>query len=1003
MDLTRLLHTVDLLEIRGNLSGTCESLCYDSRTCGPGSLFVAIPGLKTDGHAHIADALGRGAWVVVHEAPWTPPSGVTAVRVADARRALGRLARNFFGDPSAALTLVAITGTNGKTTVTYLLEAILKAAGYRVGVLGTVNYRYGDKTFAAPNTTPESCELQRLLRQMADAGVTHVVAEVSSHAVDLKRVDEVAFDIGVFTNLSQDHLDYHVTMERYYAAKRRFFTEVLPSGGKGRPCPCVVNADDPWGRRLAGEVTLPVLSFGLTERAGVTAADAQLTLAGITARLRCDQGEFPVRSPLIGRFNLSNLLAAAAAALSLGVPTDAIAAGIAALAQVPGRLERVSRGGEPTVFVDYAHTDDALRRVLETLNDHRRGRIVTVFGCGGDRDRAKRPLMGRAAADLSDLTVVTSDNPRSEDPAAIIVQIEAGIAARGIPKLPPEALKPDRQPRMTSTPSPEAPGTASPRGYTVIPDRAEAIAAAIALAAETDICLIAGKGHEDYQILGDRRIFFDDRLIARRALDARKRPLAEARTGGDTERGGPRLDVAAILAATGGELIAGPPEAVLAGVSTDTRTLSPGALFVALAGEHFNGHDCLGEALARGAGGLLVSRARRDRLPGAPGGIVIIAVDDPLTALGGIAHAWRMRFALPVCAITGSSGKTTTKEMAHAILSQNKRVLATEGNFNNLIGLPLTLLRLDAADEIAVLELGTNRPGEIARLTEIAAPTAGLVTNIGPAHLEGLGSLDAIRREKGDLFGRMDPAGGIAVLNGDDPSRDALKERWPGRTVVFGFDPAHDVFADAPAPAAGGGTRFTLHAGGAAREVTLAAPGRHNVANALAAAALAWAAGTDPDTIAAGLARFRPVAGRMQIFTLASGAHLIDDAYNANPASVAAALQTLAGLRESGAGVAVLGDMLELGEQSENLHAEIGARLVETGVSQVHLTGAFARTTADAAVAAGLARERIVFFTSPEEVVADLKDRLHAGDWILVKGSRRMRLDAVVQAIRETL
>jgi murE/murF fusion protein len=1001
VDLTRLLHTVDLLEIQGNLSGTCESLCYDSRGCGPGSLFVAVPGLKTDGHAHIADALARGARVVVHEAPWTPPPGVTAVRVADARRALGRLARNFFGDPSAALTLVAVTGTNGKTTVTYLLEAILRATGHATGVLGTVNYRYGAKTFAAPNTTPESYELQRLLRQMADAGVTHVVAEVSSHAVDLKRVDEVAFDIGVFTNLSQDHLDYHGTMERYYVAKRRFFTEVLPAGGKGRPCPCVINVDDPWGRRLAGEVALPVLTFGLADGAAVTAADAQLTLAGIAARLRCDRGEFPLRSPLFGRFNLENLLAAAAAALSLGVPTNAIAAGIAALAQVPGRLERVSRSGEPTVFVDYAHTDDALRRVLETLNEHRRGRIVTVFGCGGDRDRAKRPLMGRAAADLSDLTVVTSDNPRSEDPAAIIAQIEAGLAARGIPKLPPEALKPDRQP-MTGAPSPEAPGAASPKGYTVIPDRARAIAAAVALAAETDICLIAGKGHEDYQILGERRIFFDDRLVARAALDARQQSTVTAPTGGNAERGRPRLDVATLLAATGGDLIAGPAEAILDGVSTDTRTLAPGALFVALAGERFDGHDCLGEALARGAGGLLVSRARRDRLPDAPGGIAVIAVDDPLTALGGIAHAWRMRFSLPVCAITGSSGKTTTKEMAHAILCQKKRVLATEGNFNNLIGLPLTLLRLGAADEIAVLEMGTNRPGEIARLTEIAAPTVGLVTNIGPAHLEGLGSLDAIRREKGDLFGRMVP-GGIAVLNGDDPSCDALKGRWPGRTVLFGFDPAHDVFADAPAPAAGGGMRFTLHAGGAAREVVLAAPGRHNVANALAAAALAWAAGTDPDAIAAGLARFRPVAGRMQIFTLAGGAHLIDDAYNANPASVAAALQTLADLRGSGAGVAVLGDMLELGEQSATLHAEIGVRLAETGVAQVHLTGAFAQTTADAAVAAGLARERIVFFTSPEEVAADLKDRLRAGDWVLVKGSRRMRLEAVVQAIRAAL
>jgi len=955
-------------------------------------MFVAVPGLKTDGHAHIADAIARGARIVVHEAPWTPPPGVAALRVADTRRALGRLARAFYGDPSAALTLAAVTGTNGKTTVAYLLEAILAAAGHRVGVLGTVNYRYGNRTFPAPNTTPESCEFQRLLREMADAGVTHVVAEVSSHAVDLRRVDEVAFDIGVFTNLSQDHLDYHGTMEAYYRAKQRFFTEVLPAGGKGRPRPCVVNADDPWGRRLAREVALPVLSFGLEAGAAVTAADARFGLAGIEARLVADAETFPLRSPLIGRFNLSNLLAAAAAALSLDVPADAIAAGVAALAQVPGRLERVSRAGEPAVFVDYAHTEDALRRVLETLNEHRRGRVVTVFGCGGDRDRAKRPLMGQAAVDASDLTVVTTDNPRSEDPAAIIAAIEAGIAARGVPRRAPETLA-----REGGDPAGPPPGKA----YTVIPDRAAAIAAAVAALDDRDIGLVAGKGHEDYQILGQRRIFFDDRLVARAALDARARPRASAPAGG-AATDAPVFRAEEIVAAADGEWIAGPADALFRGVSTDTRTLAPGSLFVALTGERFDGHDCLGEALARGAGGLLIARGKRDRLPAVPDGIGVVAVDDPLTALGAIAHARRMRFALPVCAITGSSGKTTTKEMAVAILLQHRQVLATSGNLNNLIGVPLTLLGLDAGHQVAVIEMGTNQPGEIARLTDIAAPTVGLVTNVGPAHLEGLKSLDRVREEKGDLYERMDP-GGVAVFNGDDAAFGAMKARRTGRSVVFGFDPAFDVHADRLSPAPDGGTAFRLHVGGVALETVLAAPGRHNVANALAAAALAWAVGETPDAIAAGLARFRPVAGRMQIFTLAGGARLIDDAYNANPASVAAALRTLTDLRGGGAGVAILGDMLELGDRSAALHAEIGGRLAGEGIERVYLTGRFAGDTAAAAVAAGLARERIVFFQSPDEVVADLKDRLRAEDWVLVKGSRRMRLETVVQAIRGAL
>ena len=504
MQLSLLMRGIETMETTGDSDGEVASVCYDSRQCSKGSLFVAIPGLKMDGHRFIGDAVDRGAAFIIHEGEIRPPGGVTAIRVRDSRPVLGRLGRNFFAHPSSRLCLLAVTGTNGKTTVSYLLESILKAAGYTVGVLGTVNYRYGGKTFPAPNTTPESFEMQKILREMADDGATHVVAEVSSHAVDLRRVDDCAFDAGIFTNLTQDHLDYHETMENYFQAKKRLFSEILPAGKKNRPLRMIINGDDIWGRRIIREVGGGGLTFGLEHPCDVAADPFRLSLDGIEATLHIDAEKLEISSPLLGRFNLYNILAAAAAARALAIPVQFIRDGIASIARVPGRLEKVSAAGQPAVFVDYAHTDDALRRVLQNLSAFRSGRIITIFGCGGDRDRGKRPLMGEAAIAYSDLTIVTSDNPRTENPLEIIREIETGI----------------RAPRFANLKDLERhPGE---RGYLVIPDRKMAIAAAIGLAGATDIVLIAGKGHEDYQIIGGRKFPFDDRTIAREELTRRR-------------------------------------------------------------------------------------------------------------------------------------------------------------------------------------------------------------------------------------------------------------------------------------------------------------------------------------------------------------------------------------------------------------------------------------------------------------------------------------------------
>ncbi|HEX7512987.1 MAG TPA: UDP-N-acetylmuramoyl-L-alanyl-D-glutamate--2,6-diaminopimelate ligase, partial [Candidatus Methylomirabilis sp.] len=459
MDLLELLEKVDVLEVHGTRAREIEGICFDSRRCETDFLFVAVAGLKSDGHLFVPEAVRRGAKAIVYEKEIARHASYTSIRVRDSRRALGVLGKNFFENPSGALGLIGVTGTNGKTTVTYLLESILREAGHEPGVIGTVNYRWSTKVLPASHTTPESFELQRLLAEIRSAGITHVVMEVSSHALELRRVEDCEFDLGIFMNLSQDHLDFHGTMEDYYASKKRFFTDLLAGEKNGRRQGRIINIDDAWGRRLAEELGAKGLTtFGIDSIAFVQAKEAELSLGEIRAEIETPAGAFPLRAPLSGRFNLYNILAATAAAFHLGIPLSAIQRGIEIVKPVPGRLEKISETGEPAVFVDYAHSEDALKRVLQNLARFRKGRIITVFGCGGDRDRGKRPLMGRAAAEQSDLVIVTSDNPRTEEPLAIIGAIEGGIDANVMKKISPEELR----------------AAGAGKTYTVVADRREA-------------------------------------------------------------------------------------------------------------------------------------------------------------------------------------------------------------------------------------------------------------------------------------------------------------------------------------------------------------------------------------------------------------------------------------------------------------------------------------------------------------------------------------------------
>ncbi|MBI5855360.1 MAG: UDP-N-acetylmuramoyl-L-alanyl-D-glutamate--2,6-diaminopimelate ligase [Nitrospirae bacterium] len=491
MTFAELVHSLDVIERAGDANVAIGAVTDDSRAVKPGSLFVAVKGERVDGHRFVTQAVGSGAAAVVVDEPITTAPAVPMVRVRDSRKALGLLAGRFYGEPASRLTLVGVTGTNGKTTITYLCKALLESAGRQVGLIGTVAYHIGAQRIPASHTTPGAVELQTVLGQMRDAGLDSVVMEVSSHALALDRVAGCEFDVAVFTNLTQDHLDFHRDMEDYFQAKLRLFTGLSVASRKSHPKRALVNLDDPRGGDVAAATRVPVWTYAIHREADVRAEQVKLSLAGSTFTVKSPVGRFPVESRLVGEHNVSNLLAAIGVGLHEGLTPAQIRAGVAAASIVPGRFEPVEAGQDFTVLVDYAHTDDALIRVLSTAQSLKTGRVITVFGCGGDRDRTKRPKMGRAATRLSDVVFLTSDNPRTEDPLAILREVEVGVK---------EVLDPARV------------------RYEKIADRAKAIESAIREARTGDTVVIAGKGHEDYQIIGTTKHHFDDREVARDAI-----------------------------------------------------------------------------------------------------------------------------------------------------------------------------------------------------------------------------------------------------------------------------------------------------------------------------------------------------------------------------------------------------------------------------------------------------------------------------------------------------
>ncbi len=981
MKLSDLLADVSAAQVHGPTDVEVQRVRDDSRAIAAGDVFVAVRGRSSDGHAFIEAALARGAVAVVVDTPLAK-CPVTQIVVADTAVALGQLMGRWYGCPAAAMRMLGITGTNGKTTTSYLIESIITAAGGIPGVIGTVTYRWPGTVIDAPYTTPTPEVLHQTLAAMRDAGCTHVIMEVSSAALVMGRLGGVQFNVAGFSNLTQDHLDVHGTMDKYRDAKRLLFSNHLHTGT------AVINVDDPAGEFYAAAVmparvlrvsTDPANAAGAT--ADVRIVHCESTVRGIRGTVQTSHGTFPVTAtPLVGAYNVANMALAIAVCEAAGISQAHIAAGIAALPGVPGRVERVANHADLDILVDYAHTPDALRNVLAALRPLTKRRLICVFGCGGDRDPSKRPLMGAAVAELADLAIVTSDNPRTEDPQTII-----------------DAILP-----------------AVPHAFFVSTDRRTAIQAAICEATPGDIVLIAGKGHEDYQILGTTKIHFDDREEAAAAIAQRPVFLISeiAKLVGSTPR-------AQQLGTLPGAVVAAEPLAATATVVAaaaaasrvviDSRQIAPGDLYVAIVGESLDGNDYVAAALEAGAVAAIASWSALDRLQShlTPAQRrQVIFVDDTRIALGLIAQvhrqAWGQQPERKLIAITGSAGKTTTKELTRAACAAFGITHAAVGSLNNETGVPLTMLGLRNYHRYAVLEMGMRGLGQIEYLTTLAEPNVAVVVNAGTAHIELLGSTDAIAQAKSEIWLGLAPNGAI-VRPADDArlATWAQQHRPDATTFTFGESAAADVrLADyrAVGPTQVALTMQLQHAIPVATlQGTSTILGRHAAIDAACAVAAAIAAGIPADVAMQGIARTRNAGMRGEVVVVA-GRNVIVDCYNANPASMAASLTMLAELAGpvcDGArpALAIVGDMLELGDFAEQAHVAVGQLINELDLGVIAL-GAWGRTVASNAV-------HVVAVT--EDPAAAAQHALAAtkpGDWLLLKASRGMRLERVLIAMQ---
>lgn len=929
-----------------------EQISADSRQVKAGCLFFALKGVQSDGVEYARAAVEAGAVGIVHDRSVVISDlAVPCFPVDDPREALALSAARFF--PKQPDIVVAVTGTSGKTSVAAFLRQIFSIAGHDAAAIGTTGIDAPTSSFAskASLTTPDPVSLHRALNGLAQDGVTHCAMEASSHGLDQKRLDGVQLAAAGFTNLGRDHLDYHPDIDDYLRAKMRLFKEVLPEGA-----PAVIFADDIYSAHAIEAAESAGRLVRTVGRAGdfITVKRCEYRRNGQSVQIEFVGQNFDIQLPLAGDFQLSNALVAAGLAICSGISAQIVFKALEMLEGAPGRLEYIgaTQTGAP-VYVDYAHKPEALENVLGAVRPFTSGRIILVFGCGGDRDPGKRPIMGEIASRLADISIVTDDNPRSEDAASIRAEILAAV---------PQALE--------------------------IGNRADAIQTATNMLQAGDTLIIAGKGHEEGQIVGIDVLPFSDKQQALYALEhVEARPLW---TGEE------------MCAAMRGRPIGVLPENV-SGLSIDTRTLQSGEAFFAIKGDRFDGHNFVSAAIKAKAGLIVVSESKLVSLGRVS--VPMIVVEDVLIALEKLAMAARARSRAQIIAVTGSVGKTTTKDALRHVLSTQGNTHGAPASFNNHWGVPLTLARMPENTDYAVFEIGMNHPGEITPLVGMVKPHVAIITRIAEAHLGFFPSVEAIADAKAEIFtGIVD--GGYAVLNHDDVQFDRLKNAAKRAHVdhikTFGRDAQYQLNQFVPMD---DGSTSELILNGKSYQLKMNVPGRHIVENMMAVLAAIDLVGGDVEQAVHALEGLSATKGRGApiILTLPTGAaQLIDESYNANPTSMRAALSVLADRKPQGHGrrIAILGDMLELEDKSEGFHRELTKPIIQSNLDALFLIGPEMKAlyTALEEVAPDLA---LYHAETRDGLVEILAQTIANDDIIMVKASNGIGLGQVVASLAE--
>ncbi|MDD3562829.1 MAG: UDP-N-acetylmuramoyl-L-alanyl-D-glutamate--2,6-diaminopimelate ligase [Candidatus Cloacimonetes bacterium] len=899
----------------------------DNRDLQAGDVFIAIKGGSFDAHDFIPEAQTRGAAFCIGE------TGKVDITVSDSRKAAALYAKLYYDDPSHHMTLYGITGTNGKTTSSLMLYQMLLHKDLKAAWIGTSGYKIMNDEFPTQHTTPDILQLNQIFYQMKQEGVTHVVMEVSSHALALDRVYGVEYDYCLFTNLSRDHLDFHRNMDEYYEAKYLLFERAALAAAT-----CIINSDDSHGQtilqRLAGS-GCKVISVGHDPSNTLTIQNQQTHLHGSSFELHQKDSDTTIKidSPLIGDFNIDNLALACATILQCDTTMSELPALCQKIKAVHGRIEPVPNQLGLGIYIDYAHTPDAITNLLKSVQKLAHKRVITIIGAGGNRDKGKRPLMLKAALSLSDVVIITDDNPRNENPDRIIYEIV----------------------KETDFVLP----------WWIIRDRAEAIRSAIRLARPEDIVLICGKGHETYQEIQGKRHDFDDYKVALHCSKQQSSIKSEDELILALD---PLLIRILNKEEPLGEDYTAPQSYYH--ISTDSRNIKPASVFFALKGENFDGNHFVPEILADQSN-LAVSEDSCLKHRN------LIQAKQTEVLMAKILQKYLQLFDIYKIALTGSTGKTCTKELMAQVFESQAPVLKTQDNENNIIGLCKTILRVSPQHKYGIFEIGTNHFGEIAVLSDTIMPDAGIILNIGPSHLEYFGDEEGVLQEKSHLFHR---ALELRVY----PADDLRFERYKDKGSSVGFAPAAD-YQIQNIVRRQDYQEFTLAE--SQWQIPYQAP--HYVINTSFVIATALQLGLSAEQIQNALSLPINLDLRMQIENRA-GRHLILDCYNANPVSMQSALEFWRDYLPQLPHIAILGDMLELGKSSEMYHQMIGAIAQESGEHTLYTVGNHA----------GLYHNR------PENHYANVTEllakfpRLPQEAVILVKGSHGIHLEKILPLLR---